>query len=89
MTTSPFEDITLNDIPAILPMLSLPEQEKLLAELEQLKRLKQQKKAQTKFPSHDLSKSGVIRGPRTVVRVAVARALRCDTSARDAGTMDG
>ena len=29
------------------------------------------------------------RGPRTVVRVAVARALRCDTSARDAGTMDG
>ena len=49
MTTSPFEDITLKDIPAILPMLSVPEQEKLLAELEQLKRLKQQKKAQTKF----------------------------------------
>ena len=49
MTTSPFEDITLKDIPAILPMLSLPEQEKLLAELEQLKRLKQQKTEQTKF----------------------------------------
>ena len=46
---SPFENISLKDIPTILPMLSLPEQEKLLAELEHLNKLKQQKKAQTRF----------------------------------------
>mgnify|MGYP003657313459 CR=1 FL=1 len=46
---SPFDNISLKDIPTILPMLSLPEQEKLLAELEHLNKLKKQKKAQTKF----------------------------------------
>jgi len=46
---SPFDNITIKDIPTILPMLSLPEQEKLLAELEHLNKLKQQKKAQTRF----------------------------------------
>ena len=46
---SPFDDLSLKDIPAILPMLSLPEREKLLAELEHLDKLKEQKKAQTRF----------------------------------------
>ncbi len=46
---SPFDDITLKDIPTILPMLSVSEQEKLLTELEHLNKLKQQKKAQTRF----------------------------------------
>ena len=46
---SPFDDLSLKDIPAILPMLSLPEQEKLLAELDHLDKLKEQKKAQTRF----------------------------------------
>ena len=47
--TSPFDNISLKDIPTILPMLSVPEQEKLLAELKHLDKLKQKKKAQTKF----------------------------------------
>ena len=47
--TSPFDNISLKDIPAILPMLTVPEQEKLLAELEHLNKLKQKKKAQTRF----------------------------------------
>tara|TARA_R110000751_G_scaffold180101_1_gene286567 strand:- start:1328 stop:2863 length:1536 start_codon:yes stop_codon:yes gene_type:complete len=46
---SSFDNISLKDIPAILPLLSQPEQEKLLAELEHLAKLKQQKKAQTRF----------------------------------------
>jgi hypothetical protein len=46
---SSFDNISLKDIPAILPLLSQGEQEKLLAELEHLARLKKQKKAQTKF----------------------------------------
>ena len=46
---SPFDNISLKDIPTILPMLSQVEQEKLLAELEHLNKLKKQKKAQTKF----------------------------------------
>ena len=46
---SPFDNISLKDIPTILPMLSQLEQEKLLAELEHLNKLKKQKKAQTKF----------------------------------------
>ena len=47
--TSPFDDISLQDIPKILPLLSQAEQERVLAELEQLAKLKKQKKAQTKF----------------------------------------
>jgi predicted phage terminase large subunit-like protein len=48
-TSSPFENISLRDIPSILPLLSQPEQEKLLAELEHLGKLKQKKKAETRF----------------------------------------
>ena len=48
-TASPFDNITLKDIPSILPLLSQLEQEKLLAELEQLNKLKKKKRAQTKF----------------------------------------
>ena len=47
--TSPFDEISLKDIPSVLPLLSQPEQEKLLAELEHLAKLKKQKKAQIKF----------------------------------------
>lgn len=47
--TSPFDNISLKDIPKVLPLLSQPEQEKLLAELEHLAKLKKQKKAQTRF----------------------------------------
>lgn len=47
--SSPFENISLRDIPSILPLLSQPEQEKLLAELEHLDKLKQKKKAETRF----------------------------------------
>ena len=47
--TSPFDDISLQDIPKILPLLSQAEQERVLAELEQLAKLKKQKKAQTRF----------------------------------------
>jgi predicted phage terminase large subunit-like protein len=42
-------EISLNDIPKILPMLPLHEQEKLLAELEKLTELKAKKVAQDKF----------------------------------------
>ena len=42
-------NISLKDIPKILPKLSLPEQEKLLAELEKLHELKSKKVAQDKF----------------------------------------
>ena len=48
-STSPFDGISLKDIPTVLPLLSQPEQEKLLAELEHLAKLKKQEKAQTKF----------------------------------------
>ena len=44
-----FDNISLKDIPTVLPLLSQPEQEKLLAELEHLAKLKKQKKAQTRF----------------------------------------
>ena len=44
-------DVSLRDIPKILPMLSLSEQEKLLAELSKLQELKDRKLAQTKFLS--------------------------------------
>ena len=48
-TASPFDNISLKDIPNVLPLLSQAEQEKLLAELEHLAKLKKQKKAQTRF----------------------------------------
>jgi predicted phage terminase large subunit-like protein len=48
---SPLNNISLKDIPTILPALSVPEQEKLLAELEKLEELKKQKLAQGKFLS--------------------------------------
>ena len=43
------KNISLKDIPSILPALSLAEQEKLLAELDHLEALKKQKLAQSKF----------------------------------------
>ena len=43
------ENVSIKDIPAILPMLSLSEQEKLLAELEKLEELKTRKLAQSRF----------------------------------------
>jgi len=46
---SPFDNISLKDIPTILPALSVPEQEKLLAELDHLESLKKQRLAQGKF----------------------------------------
>jgi predicted phage terminase large subunit-like protein len=53
MTTSPpkdpFENISLKDIPAILPMLTMYEREKLLAELNHLEKLTARKRAQSKF----------------------------------------
>jgi predicted phage terminase large subunit-like protein len=51
MTTAAqaLENISLKDIPSILPLLSLPEQEKLLAELEKLQELKVKKLAHSKF----------------------------------------
>jgi predicted phage terminase large subunit-like protein len=47
--TSPFENISLKDIPSVLPLLSQPEQEKLLAELAHLEKLQGRKKSQTRF----------------------------------------
>jgi hypothetical protein len=49
MTTSPFENVSLKDIPQILPLLSQAEQEKLLAELGHLEKLQHRKKSQTRF----------------------------------------
>lgn len=51
MTTAQqaLSNVSLKDIPSILPLLSLPEQEKLLAELEKLQELKMRKLAQSKF----------------------------------------
>lgn len=42
-------EISLKDIPKILPTLSLPEQERLLAELDRLEQMKRQKLAQERF----------------------------------------
>lgn len=44
-----FDSVTLKDIPSILPMLSAPEQERLLAELDKLEELRKKKLAQEKF----------------------------------------
>ena len=51
MTTAAqaLENVSLKDIPNILPLLSVPEQEKLLAELEKLQELKIQKLSHLKF----------------------------------------
>ena len=49
MSNQLLDNVSLKDIPAILPLLSLPEQEKLLAELEKLEELKTQKLAQERF----------------------------------------
>ena len=47
--TSPFDNISLKDIPSVLPLLSQAEQEKLLAELAHLEKLQGRKKSQTRF----------------------------------------
>jgi predicted phage terminase large subunit-like protein len=47
--TAKFNNITLQDIPKILPLLSLAEQEQLLHQLAHLERLKQRQQSQTKF----------------------------------------
>jgi predicted phage terminase large subunit-like protein len=44
-----FDNISLKDIPSILPLLSLPEQERVLAELEHLEKLRTRKLAQNRF----------------------------------------
>lgn len=51
MTTAQqaLENVSLKDIPNILPLLSVPEQEKLLAELEKLQELKVRKLAHSRF----------------------------------------
>lgn len=49
MSNELLNNIDLKDIPQILPALTLPEQEKLLAELEHLQKLKKRKLAQEKF----------------------------------------
>ena len=48
-STTPFDGLALKDLPQVLPLLSQPEQEKLLAELEHLAKLKKKEKARTKF----------------------------------------
>ena len=48
-TTSPFENISLKDIPKVLPLLSEAEQQKLLAELDHLEKLKKRKLARERF----------------------------------------
>ena len=51
MTTAQeaLKNISLKDIPSILPLLSVPEQEKLLAELEKLEELKTRKLSHNRF----------------------------------------
>ena len=49
MATSPFDNISLKDIPKVLPLLSLEEQEQLLAQLTHLEKLKGRKLAEEKF----------------------------------------
>jgi len=47
--TSPFDNISLKDIPKVLPLLSIVEQEQLLAQLTHLEKLKGRKRAENKF----------------------------------------
>ena len=47
--TSALANISLKDIPKVLPKLSMAEQEKLLAELEKLTELKSKQLAQDKL----------------------------------------
>ncbi len=47
--TSPFDNISLKDIPTILPLLSMAEQEQLLAQLSHLEKLKHKTLVQDKF----------------------------------------
>ena len=49
-----FANVSLKDIPSILPMLTAPEQERLLAELDKLEELKKKKLAQEKELNNDL-----------------------------------
>ena len=49
--SSPLDNISLKDIPTILPALSQADQELLLAQLEKLEQLKKQKLAQDRFMS--------------------------------------
>jgi len=46
---NPFENISIKDIPKILPMLSVAEQEQLLAQLSHLEKLKHKTLVQDKF----------------------------------------
>ena len=45
----PFSNLSIKDIPTVLPLLTSAEQERLLAELDHLEKLKERKKAQTRF----------------------------------------
>ena len=47
--TNPLDNISLKDIPTILPLLSIPEQEQLLAQLSHLEKLKHKSLVQDKF----------------------------------------
>ena len=47
--TSPFDNISLKDIPSVLPLLSQAEQEQLLAQLSHLEKLQGRKRSQTRF----------------------------------------
>ena len=47
--TDLLNNVDLSDIPKVLPLLSVPEQEQLLAQLSHLEKLKKQRLAQTKF----------------------------------------
>jgi predicted phage terminase large subunit-like protein len=47
--TNPLDNISLKDIPTILPLLSVPEQEQLLAQLSHLEKLKHKSLVQDKF----------------------------------------
>jgi len=49
LMTTTFDNITLQDIPKVLPLLSLAEQEQLLAQLTHLEKLKSRKLAEEKF----------------------------------------
>ena len=48
-TSSPLKDVSLKDIPNILPHLTVTEQERLLAELDKLMDLRKQRTLQDKF----------------------------------------